>query len=400
MWTDDATEGIPWVAIGDMSGTRLVAGTNKLVSLSGASSKGLPVGQAGTVLFAMYASVGAVSALGVKATWNQALLGLEASDLADQRFLAYWLEHYAPQAVAQARSATQANLNADQVANFPFPDLSLEEQRRIAAFLDDRVDRIDRIIAARRQQIQHVKECLQAERRHEVLGLRDGQVATPLPWATHVGAGRPLRRLFQVTRIGTGHTPSRSVPEYWENCTIPWLTTADVHKFRYDQIDVIDQTELQISELGLANSAAVLHPANTVALSRTASAGFPVILGKDMATSQDYFTWTCGPEIIPAYLLETLRVMRSYLLKYLATGSTHKTIYFPDLQDLEVPLPSLGAQQAAVERVRHASSVALSAEKLLTNQIARLSEYKSSLITAAATGELDVTTASRRIPGE
>ena len=42
--------------------------------------------------------------------------------------------------------------------NFPFPDRSVEEQRRIADFLDDRVARIDRIIAARREQIAGLKE--------------------------------------------------------------------------------------------------------------------------------------------------------------------------------------------------------------------------------------------------
>ena len=50
--------------------------------------------------------------------------------------------------------------------------------------------------------------------------------------------------------MGTGHTPSRSVPEYWVDCDIPWLTTTDVHKFRKDEIDTLDETEIQISGSG------------------------------------------------------------------------------------------------------------------------------------------------------
>lgn len=145
--------------------------------------------------------------------------------------------------------------------------------------------------------------------------------------------------------MGTGHTPSRSTPEYWVDCDIPWLTTADVHRFRHDELSTINETELHISEFGMANSAAVLHPAGTVALSRTASAGFSVVMGQPMATSQDYATWTCGPSLHNRYLLWCLRAMRSDLLGRLAMGSTHKTIYFPDLMGLRIPLPPIEEQR-------------------------------------------------------
>lgn len=81
------------------------------------------------------------------------------------------------------------------------------------------------------------------------------------------------------------------------------MTLADVGKLRDSITVVINDTEELISELGLANSAAVVHPAGTVALSRTASVGFSCILGRDMATSQDFATWTCGPLIEPRYPL-------------------------------------------------------------------------------------------------
>ena len=72
------------------------------------------------------------------------------------------------------------------------------------------------------------------------------------------------------------------------------------------------ETRECISEIGLENSAAEIHPKGTVVLCRTAaSAGYSAVMGKDMATSQDFVTWTCGPELDPFYLLWCLRVMRS-----------------------------------------------------------------------------------------
>jgi type I restriction enzyme S subunit len=155
-------------------------------------------------------------------------------------------------------------------------------------------------------------------------------------------------QLRRVASLGTGHTPSRQHPEYWEDCTIPWLTLADVWQLRDGTRRVIAETAERISELGLANSAAELHPAGTVALSRTASVGFTCILGRDMATSQDFATWTCGPRIVPAFLLWALRGTINDIVAA-TMGSTHKTIYMPDLQEIAIPLPSLEAQVRAAD---------------------------------------------------
>ncbi|MCQ8829480.1 restriction endonuclease subunit S [Streptomyces malaysiensis] len=151
-----------------------------------------------------------------------------------------------------------------------------------------------------------------------------------------------------MARLGSGHTPSRSKPEYWQDCTIPWITLADVWQLRGNQVDFITETKEQISKLGEKNSAAVRHPAGTVILSRTASVGFSAIMGREMATSQDFVTWTCGSRLVPRFLLHALRAMAPDL-KRIAAGSTHKTIYMPDVEKLRVPLPSLEEQRRIVE---------------------------------------------------
>ena len=147
-----------------------------------------------------------------------------------------------------------------------------------------------------------------------------------------------------VARLGSGHTPSRQRPEYWEDCKVPWVTLADVGQLRDGTVNVISKTAELISPLGLANSSAVRHPAGTVILSRTASVGFSAILGADMATSQDFATWTCGAKLDNRYLLHALRAMVPDLRR-LAMGSTHKTIYMPDIAGLRIPLPPLDEQR-------------------------------------------------------
>ena len=85
----------------------------------------------------------------------------------------------------------------------------------------------------------------------------------------------------------TGHTPTATEAAYWDDCTIPWFTLADVWQLRDGTRWYLEETSENISELGLANSAAELLPAGTVVFSRTASIGFSGIMPQPMATSQD-----------------------------------------------------------------------------------------------------------------
>lgn len=105
--------------------------------------------------------------------------------------------------------------------------------------------------------------------------------------------------LLDVADLGTGHTPSRNHPEYWDG-DVAWIGIRDAAA---NHGGVIDDTAQHITDEGLANSAARLLPKDTVCLSRTASVGYVVKMGRDMATSQDFVTWTCGQALEPLSLI-------------------------------------------------------------------------------------------------
>jgi type I restriction enzyme S subunit len=229
----------------------------------------------------------------------------------------------------------------------------LDEQRCIADFLDTETTRIDSLIETQNEILARLTE----RRTAGVIRLTTGQDRvnqriSSLLWIGNLPMDWLEVRLGLVAKMGSGHTPSRSHPEWWDDCTIPWITTGEVSQVRDDRREAIYETREKISTLGMANSAATLHPAGTVVLCRTASAGYSAVMGSDMATSQDFVTWTCGPRLDPYYLLWCLRAMRQDLLGRLAMGSTHKTIYVPDLQMLRIPLPPLEEQHKIVEEIR------------------------------------------------
>jgi type I restriction enzyme, S subunit len=147
--------------------------------------------------------------------------------------------------------------------------------------------------------------------------------------------------LSDVARLETGHTPSRRHPEYWGG-DVPWVGIKDATE---NHGRVINDTLQHTNELGIANSSARVLPANTVCLSRTASVGYVVVMGRPMATSQDFVNWVCSEALHHRFLKYVLLAERSAFLRF-ASGTTHQTIYFPEVKAFHVCLPPLSEQRA------------------------------------------------------
>lgn len=74
----------------------------------------------------------------------------------------------------------------------------------------------------------------------------------------------------------------------------------------------------------------------------------------------------------------------------LAQGSTHKTIYMPDIESIRIPLPPAQDQQRIVDEVWGRCHVIDRTMGALRQQIVLLQERRRALITAAVTGEMEV----------
>lgn len=169
-------------------------------------------------------------------------------------------------------------------------------------------------------------------------GLSVGDPGTAPP------TGFAWRSLSELARLESGHTPSRGKPEYWDG-DIPWIGIRDASG---NHGRVLLDTQQHVSQLGLDNSSARLLPAGTVCLSRTASVGFVITMGRPMATSQDFVNWVCGPDLDHRYL-HYLLMAEQDTIRRIAYGSVHPTMYYPDAKALHVCVPSMPVQQAIAE---------------------------------------------------
>lgn len=190
-------------------------------------------------------------------------------------------------------------------------------------------------------------------------------------------------KLSDIARLESGHTPSRKHPEYWDG-EIPWIGIRDA---RAHHGGYIYDTQGHTNQLGLDNSAARLLPTKTVCLSRTASVGYTFLLGRPMATSQDFVNWICSEALDPEFLMWAFRAEGENLRRF-GKGTTHTTIYFPEVKAFEVCVPPAAEQRRIVAKLDALFSRSRKAKAALEAIPPLLDRYRQSILAAACSGRL------------
>jgi type I restriction enzyme S subunit len=72
------------------------------------------------------------------------------------------------------------------------------------------------------------------------------------------------------------------------------------------------------------------------------------MMGRPMATSQDFVNWVCGDDLEPRYLFYILLSEQESIRRF-AHGTTHQTLYYPEAKALHVCIPPIAQQRAIAE---------------------------------------------------
>ena len=108
-----------------------------------------------------------------------------------------------------------------------------------------------------------------------------------------------------------------------------------------------------------------------------------------MAVSQHFIAWICGENLIPEYLLRVFDAMQGELVR-LTMGATLRTIGMPDVKTLITPVPDVLEQAQIVALLRRETAAVDALVAKINEAIAHLNEYRTALISAAVTGQIDV----------
>lgn len=261
----------------------------------------------------------------------------------------------------------------DTLAELPIPKPPIEEQRRIADFLDDQVGRIDQAIEMRQGQSSRARE--EIERRIESLvtgKLSSGEfyAARRTPWV-------------------------EAVPSHWEEIPARFICTVTTGSG--DTQDSVDEAEFPFyvrsdiphrSNTFTFNCEAVLTSGDGAGVGKI----FHLVDGRFHAHQRVYV------------LKDFKRVRADYFFYYFSAyfkkmaldgsaKSTVDSVRRDMITGMPILVPPLDEQERLVEVLRDVSSRHDEFMQLQNDCIALLEDRKRSLITAAVTGQLDVTSA-------
>lgn len=361
-----------------------------------------PLLKSGEILVVRSGAYTGDSAL-VTSEWEGAAPGYDlrlTPESVGPRFLAYSLLS-APVLhqinIAKSRAA-QPHLNAEDLGEVRFFLPPLEEQRRIADFLDAETSRISRMESFREVQRKILEERASATITETLLpgSLSKPRREYPWPWLPDLPSDRPLVRLGYICRLQSGLTVDGNRELTGDVVTRPYLRVANV----------------QATHLVLDSVTEITIPRYIAARSTLRYGDVLMTEGGDLDKLGRGTVWRNElPGCLHQNHVFALRPDRDKLdADYLAllTRSVHGRCYFEStgvkttnlastnsskILGFPIPLPSVGRQRELVKEINQNLERIDQASSAIERQMRLLAERRQALITAAVTGQLDVTTA-------
>lgn len=296
---------------------------------------------------------------------NQAVAIVRTNGSIFRSYLRHWLESNDAQSqmIGSTVTGTIANLSLTQIGNLRVPLPPITQQKRIAEILD----RTQSLISKRKEAIAKLDTLTQS--------IFLEMFGDPVKNENNL----PVTRLGDLTKISSGSTPSRKIPEYF-NGNIPWVKTTEVNG------SLITDTEEKITDLALKNSSCHLYPVGSILIAlygQGKTRGQCAVLGIEAATNQ-----ACGA-LLPNASYNTnflfAQLSMSYnRLRAMARGGNQENLNLGLISDFTVLLPPLPLQKEFAQRVE-------AVEKLKATHRASLSQLEAlfaSLQHRAFRGEL------------
>lgn len=322
-------------------------------------------------------------------TWvNNHIHALRATGT-DGPFLAYALNcvDYSNYLTGSTRDKlTQEDLKKIDIWQPP-----LQEQRHIADFLDAETTRIDALATARARQVQLLQErrvaCLTA------CVSAHGSDTYRHPLAGRISSQWPvvqLRRVLPAVNVGVVINPST----YFTDAGVPFI-----HGFNV-RAGWINPTGIKF----ISNS-------SNIELNRSRVYSGDVLVvragapGRSAVVTEEFNGANCASVLI---LRKSEQVLPEFLSAFINSpagrgqvqisqyGAAQEVISAAQTLAFQIPVPDLPEQQVRVEQLNRSLATLDLMEQKLEHQSYLLAERRQALITAAVTGQFDVSTASGR----
>ena len=361
---------IPWLIIGDLNDGIVTESASRIteLGLENSSAKMIP---AGTLLVAMYGSIGKLGITGIECCTNQAIAYAKHLYGVTTKFMYYYMALIKSELIAMGKGGTQKNISQTVLNSLSVPVPPIEEQNRIVARIEELFSELDNGVGTLRKTKQQLVVYRQAVLRDAFAGLDtfvslqsiserifDGPFGSNLKTSDYTSSG------IRVVRL--------------ENLKDGWFDDSKqsfVTQEKYDAISshTVYPTDLIMSTF-IADSIKVCQMPKYV--------GFAV-------NKADCIGIRLKSNYMQRYVMYYLLTKNAYnSLIHEVHGATRPRVNTKQIKGMQIPMCDLSAQKQIVGNIESRLSVCDSIEKTVDTALQQAEAMRQSILKQAFEGRL------------
>lgn len=368
--TPKATEGkyydngtIPWLVIGDLNDGIVKSSASKIteLGLKNSSAKLIPPG---TLLVAMYGSIGKLGITGMECCTNQAIAFAKELHGVTTKYMFYYLAMMKSKLISMGKGGTQKNISQSVLKSLPVIVPPLSEQEYIVARIEELFSQLDASVS----ELKTAKERLKVYRQAVLKAAFEG-IDTYIAFG-HITDSRLGKMLDKEKNIGISR-------KYLRNINVRWFSfdLFDLLEMRIEDNEVnkysIEYGDLVICEGGEPGRCAVWEKECTIFYQK--------------ALHRVRFLDNSNPKFYMYYLWFSSQ--SGQVSKYF-TGTGIKHLTGQSLAKISVPTTDRTIQDTVVARIESHLSVCEIIEKTVDTALQQTEALRQSILKKAFEGEL------------
>lgn len=317
---------------------------------------------------------------------------LRVNKYSEPRFFYYLLNSYIGRQQYDFFSNTTtglANLSSEIIGNIFFAAPPFKEQQSIADFLDYKTSQIDKLVEQKEKLLKLLELKRIAQITKAVTKGLDPNVkmkSSGIEWLGEVPEHWDVKKIrFACQKVLTGITPPSTGEDFFNEGVTNWFTPSD-----FKNSFSLKDSNKKLREEAFLENAAKLYPKNCVLL-----IGIGATLGKvgycetEFSTNQQIIILIPLKSISYKYLTYVLASFKE-ILKVISNATTLGILNQEKTKQFVLPVPPFVEQQKICSFLNSESDKINKLTDSVVRAIEKLKEYRTSLITSAVTGKIDV----------
>lgn len=265
---------------------------------------------------------------------------------------------------------------------------SLDEQTKIAAYLDEAVGKIDALICEKRKQVEDIRAYRTSLITETVTrGLNPEVPLRPsgIDWLGQIpNHWKTIKTSYVFDNIGSGTTPTAGEDQFYEGGSINWLQTGDLND------GVINSTSKKITPIAVESRNLKFYDKGSVVIAMYGATIAKLgLLDIQTTVNQACCVLTPSSKIYSKFAFYFFHGAKKELIS-LASGGGQPNISQATISNFKMLVPPLAEQQAISDFLDAKTAKIDELISELTKQIDQLAEYKQAVITEAVTGKVDL----------